>query len=265
MILACKRNNVKLAIAHQRRFLPAYTLARDLIAQGAIGKVQTIQSFGADGLPNYSSHQTDMYRYLLGDDECDWVIGNVERKTDRYERATRIEDCAVGVFHFRSGAVALLLSDLTPTVYQGALIYGSEGMINMTTSDLQLLNRETGGRWQLHTPDGAFYKVADLGDQFEWREAGASQAVELADWIEGAAEHFRGAATHGIKALQMVHAVYESARMHEKVLLPMQTRHNPLDLMVESGHLAPARPGPYDIRAFLLRGERMASDTEGSG
>ncbi len=61
----------------------------------------------------------------------------------------------------------------------------------------------------------------------------------------------------------MVHAVYESARVHEKVSLPMQTRHNPLDLMVESGHLAPQRPGPYDIRAYLLRGERMASDTEG--
>jgi hypothetical protein len=42
----------------------------------------------------------------------------------------------------------------------------------------------------------------------------------------------------------------------------MQTRYNPLDLMVESGHLAPQRPGPYDIRAFLLRGERMVSDTE---
>ena len=25
------------------------------------------KSFAADGLPNYSSHQTDMYRYLLGD------------------------------------------------------------------------------------------------------------------------------------------------------------------------------------------------------
>jgi predicted dehydrogenase len=227
--------------------------------------VQTIQSFGADGLPNYSSHQTDMYRYLLSDDECDWVIGNVERKTDRYERATRIEDCAVGVFHFRSGALALLLSDLTPTVYQGALIYGSDGMINLTTRDLQLLNPDTGGRWQLHEPDGAFYKVADLGDDFEWREAGAAQAAALADWLEGTAEDFRGAATNGIKALQMVHAVYESARMHEKVLLPMQTRNNPLDLMVDSGHLAPMRPGPYDIRAFLLRGERMASDTEDSG
>jgi hypothetical protein len=50
--------------------------------------------------------------------------------------------------------------------------------------------------------------------------------------------------------------------MHEKVFLPLQTRANPLDVMVESGHLAPQRVGPYDIRAFLLRGERMISDTE---
>jgi hypothetical protein len=35
---------------------------------------------------------------------------------------------------FQLGAVALLLSDLTPTVYQGALIYASDGMINMTAS-----------------------------------------------------------------------------------------------------------------------------------
>lgn len=262
MMVACKRNGVRLAVSHQRRFIPSYTLARELIAQGAIGQVRTIQSYAADGLPNYSSHQTDMYRYLL-DDECDWVMGNVERKTDRYERSTRIEDCAVGVFHFTRGAVALMLSDVTPLVYQGALIFGTDGMINLTTRDLQLLNRETGGRWELHEPDGQFHRLADHGDEFEWHEAPAAQMAELADWLEGRADSFRGDAMNGYKALQMVHAVYESARRHEKVLLPMQTRENPLDLMVESGHLAPERPGPYDIRAFLLRGERMTSDTEG--
>jgi len=31
-------------------------------------------------------------------------------------------------------------------------------------------------------------------------------------------------------------------------------------LMVESGQLTPERPGRYDIRAFLLRGERMTKD-----
>jgi hypothetical protein len=50
--------------------------------------------------------------------------------------------------------------------------------------------------------------------------------------------------------------------MHEKVVLPLQTRLNPLDLMIDSGHLVPERPGRYDIRAFLLRGERMESDIE---
>src|SRR5205085_7619046 len=83
------------------------------------------------------------------------------------------------------------------------------------------------------------------------------QAAELADWISGAAETHRGRAENGYKALEMIHAVYESARCHERVMLPMQTRVNPLDLMVESGHLAPQRPGAYDIRAFLLRGERL--------
>ncbi len=264
MIVACRRNGVKLVIGHQRRFLPAYTLAKDLIAQGAIGDVQQIVSCGGDGLPNYSSHQTDMYRYLLSDDECTWVMGNVERKTDMFERGTRVENCALGVFQFSKGARALLLSDLVPNYFQGALIYGSMGTLNITTSSLQLLNESTGGRWELHEPDGRFFKVAQEGDRFEWLEGGAAQADELADWIEGKVNTHRGRGENGYKALEMIHAIYESARCHEKVVMPMQTRVNPLDLMVESGHLVPERPGRYDIRAFLLRGERMESDVEGS-
>ncbi|HRW07577.1 MAG TPA: Gfo/Idh/MocA family oxidoreductase [Caldilineaceae bacterium] len=260
MLVACRRNGVKLAIAHQRRFLPAYTLAKQLIADGALGKVELIQSFGGDGLPNYSSHQTDMYRYLLSDDECIWVMGNIERKTDMYERNTRIEDCAMAVFQFQSGPRALILSDLIPNHYQGAKIFGSEGMIDMTTEQLMLMNADTGGKWQLHEPDGKFFTLKEKGSRFEWEEGAAGQADELADWIEGKIETHRGAAENGYKALQMIHAVYESARMHEKVVMPVRTRVNPLDLMVESGHLVPERPGRYDIRAFLLRGERMTSD-----
>jgi predicted dehydrogenase len=264
MLVACRRNNVKLVIGHQRRFLPAYTLAKDLIKQGAIGQVELIQSFGGDGLPNYSSHQTDMYRYLLDDDECVWVMGNIERKTDQYERNTRIENRAVCVYQFAKGARALLLSDLVFPYYQGAHIYGSEGMIDLTTENLRLMNADTGGKWELHEPDGKFFKVKEQGSRFEWLEGGAGQADELADWIEGKVETHRGRGENGFKALEMIHAVYESARCHERVVMPMQTRLNPLDLMVESGHLTPERPGRYDIRAHLLRGERMTSDLEGS-
>ena len=256
MLIACQRSGVKLAIGHQRRFLPAYTMARDLIARGAIGRVSLIQSFGGQGLPNYCSHQTDMFRYLLGDADCRWVMGNVERKTDRFERNTRIEDAAVAVFEFEGGARALILADVGP-IFQGALIYGTQGMIELTTLDLRLLNAETSGTWQTHKPEGRFFTHAQEPENFEWREGGTAQANELADWVTGAAPTHRNRAENGYKALEMIHAVYESARCHECVRLPMQTRVNPLDLMIDSGHLAPQRPGPYDIRAFLLRGERL--------
>ena len=181
MLVACKRNKVKLAIGHQRRFLPAYTLAKNLIAEGAIGEVQWIQSFGSDGLPNYCSHQTDMFRYLLSDDECEWAMGNVERKTDRWERSTRIEDCAIAVYQFRCGARAIILSQVTPVVYQGAHIYGSQGMVDFDTNELRLLNKDTGGVWKAYRPDGKFYKVDEQGNRFEWLEGGTAQADELAD------------------------------------------------------------------------------------
>jgi UDP-N-acetyl-2-amino-2-deoxyglucuronate dehydrogenase len=261
MLMACDRNGVKLAIGHQRRFLPAYTMARDLIAKGAIGRVSLMLSFGAQGLPNYSSHQTDMFRYLLGDENCRWVMGNIERKTDRFERTTRIEDGAVAVFEFTSGARALILADVTDTVFQGAHIYGTEGQINLTTEEVQVLNAESGGKWRSHRPDGRFFKVEAEGEKFEWLEGGAAQADELADWVTGVSNTHRNRAENGYKALEMIHAIYESARCHERVMLPLQTRINPLDLMVESGHLAPQRPGAYDIRTFLLRGERLWGDT----
>lgn len=257
MLVACQRNDVKLVIGHQRRFLPAYTRARELIAEGAIGQVELITSIGHDGLPNYCSHQTDMYRYLLGDDECVWAMGNVERKTDRYERGTRIEDRAIANFEFRGGARATIYADLSPEVYQGAKIYGSDGIIQLTTTYLRLLSGSRGHGWEHEEPEGRFHTLAKAGKRFEWREAPAGQADELADWIEGKREDHRNRGENGYKALEMLMAVYESARCHERVDLPLQTRVNPLDLMIDNGELPIERPGRYDIRARFLHGEDM--------
>lgn len=86
MLIAAQRNNVKVAIAHQRRFNPVWTDARQLIANGAIGDPRQIVCKGGQGLLNDCSHLFDMMRYVLGDPDAEWVMGNVERKTERYER-----------------------------------------------------------------------------------------------------------------------------------------------------------------------------------
>ena len=60
----------------------------------------------------------------------------------------------------------------------------------------------------------------------------------------------------------MAYAVYESARLHERVVLPLKTRANPLEVMIDSGHLPVRNPGMYDIRWRQLRGENMGTDLE---
>ncbi len=259
MLMVCEREGTKLTIGHQRRFLPSYTLARQMIADGEIGDVRLITSVAGDGLPNYASHQTDMFRYLLSDVECAWVMGNVERETDQWERATQIEDKALAVFGFENGAQAMILSDLTPERWQGGRVYGTDGMIEFTVDDLKIMNNRSSG-WQYHKPDGDFLKYGE--ERFEWFEAGAAQARELADWVSGEITDHRNNGRNGYKALEMIHAVYESARTHTQVQMPLKTMDPPLDLMIESGQLPVRYPGKYDIRATQLRGENTAEDTK---
>ncbi len=259
MLLVCRRNGVKLAVGHQRRFLPSFNIAKRMIADGEIGEVQWIISYARDGLPNYASHQADMFRYLLGDPDCTWVIGNVERETDQWARAIPIEDKALGVFGFSNGAQAMIVSGLTPKHGWRALVYGSDGMIDVGLTDLKIMNATTGG-WREDRPDGDFFKQAD--DRFEMLEGGAAQAREFADWVSGAIPDCRGNATHGYQALEMVHAVYESARTHTQVQMPLKTMLHPLGVMIESGHLPVRYPGRYDIRNRTLRGENVATDTD---
>ena len=80
--------------------------------------------------------------------------------------------------------------------------------------------------------------------------------LNLLNGLKGGGEH-RGEAKHGRAAVEIIMAIYESARMHEVVQLPLQTHANPLDLMIKTGDLSIERPGRYDIRAFLLHGESM--------
>ena len=124
MLIACDRHDVKLAIGHQRRFLPSYVAVRELVATGAVGKAELVKAVSGSGLLNWASHLFDMFRYVLGDDDCEWAMGTVERSTERYERNTRIEDRAVCAFGFKGGAEGILLSDFTPDYYQGCTIYG---------------------------------------------------------------------------------------------------------------------------------------------
>jgi predicted dehydrogenase len=141
---------------------------------------------------------------------------------------------------FEGGVQASFQTDLVPHD-QWAFVQGTEGMLDFDDGRVRYFNARTRG-----------WRAVKVGPA----DAMVAQARELVEWIDGRAVH-RGHAENGMWSMQVMMGVYESARCHEVVRLPLATRENPLDLMVESGQLPVTRPGPYDVRAFLLPGEHM--------
>ena len=64
-------------------------------------------------------------------------------------------------------------------------------------------------------------------------DAFAEQAHGICRWIDGEFDDYPGKAEYGKSATEIMMALYESARLHERVILPLQTRANPLDVAVE--------------------------------
>ena len=248
MVDGCQEHGAKLVISHQRRFTPGWEKAKAMLEKGAIGTPVFVTNKVAEGLTNWGTHSIDGSRFVLGDPKAEWVMGAVERRTDRYERDTLVEDACMGLVHFDNGIQLFIQSDL---MREGATagsfeIRGSEGFLNVSETKVKVMNATSNG-WQ----------DVDLGlskdDKAIGGNTNAAQVRELISWIEGAADHHRNAGTIARDTVEIMMALYESARQNHIVRLPMSEKGYPLELMVAEGKLPIEVEGRYDIRGFLKR------------
>ena len=129
MIDACDHNGVKLVVGHQRRFEAIYTEAQKLIADGIVGQPITVTRRVGSGLLNWGTHVIDLTRQILGDPETKWVIGQVERKTDRYERRCAIEDLCASIICFENDTRLILEIDMPPPHINNIFVHGSDCLL----------------------------------------------------------------------------------------------------------------------------------------
>jgi len=249
MVDVCEANDVKLAISHQRRFTPGWEKARELVEDDAIGIPLRADLRVKEGLANWGTHSIDGARYILGDPIAKWVMGAVERRTNKYERNTAIEDACMGLIHFGGSLQFFIQSDLWDRNCDAGkfFIRGTEGMLHVTETVLKMFNAETHG-----------WKSIDLGlkegDQAIGGNTNAAQTRELIEWIEGGPES-RGSGRIARDTVEVMMAMYESARRNMVVTLPLQEKEYPLEFMINEGKLPLENEERYDIRGFLDRSE----------
>jgi predicted dehydrogenase len=251
MIEACDRAGTKLLVSHQRRFTPGWERARELVAAGTIGEVHTAHGRGINGLLNVGTHIVDGLLFILGEPDARWVMGAVERETDRFERDTPIEDRCMLLVELTGGAQLFVQSDLPtergmvdPVDQRIALrVTGSAGMLEASEHVARTFTADSQG-WRL---DFSSDDVDTIGGR-----ANGRQVRELIRWLEGGPEH-RCSARRARQTTEIMMAAYESARRHRVVHLPVAESSYPLGAMIDEGLLVRSTAGAHDIRGYLRR------------
>jgi predicted dehydrogenase len=235
MLDAAERNDVKLTVGHQRRFDPVHERARDLIQSGAIGDPVAVTTGMNSGLLNWGTHMIDITRYFLDDPGYEWVIGQVERTTDRHERKEPIEDRCVGHVCFEEDTRLTYESDMPDPDLGDATLHaqGTEGALAL----------DLGSEVRVTNADGESTYAPEAEGSNRDRYVAA-----LFDWLDGEAEGHRCGGQQALDVMELMMAIYESARTDGVVRAPLETRANPLRLMIENGDLPLETPGKYDIR-----------------
>ena len=230
MIAACRASGSKLATGHQHRFNPVHSLARERVAGGAIGAPVLLRCRTNRGLMNNGSHGIDLMRFLLGDPTAEWVVGQTGRSIDRWERGGRIEEFGTGIIGFLNDVQAILTTDLPGEAEFYPMVVGDRGVMHLMGDSLRIVG-----------PSGESIEKPERtrGDY-------AAEVAELVDWIDGGHAH-RSAAEHGRAAIEIVMALYESARTHSRIDLPFTAADSPLERMIDDGVLTPVSAGRVEI------------------
>lgn len=242
LIEAARSAGVKLAVVSQHRWDAGMVALKELVDAGRLGRLvlgdaivkwyRTQQYYdsgswrgtwefdGGGALMNQGIHQVDLLQ---------WVMGPVERVFARCRTAAHdgieVEDIAAAVLSFTGGAVGIL--EASTAVYPGLAerleISGTGGTVIVEAGEIKLreLKDENGET----SPYGGNAQPANAGSA-PANPAGISylgHREQLRDMLE-AIESDRAPAVDGAearKSLEIILAVYASAREGKEVTLPL--------------------------------------------
>ena len=261
LIEACAANNVKLEVVSQHRFSDGMQHLKTWLDEGKFGRLVFGESVtkwyrtqayydsggwrgtweldGGGALMNQGVHYVDQLRWIMG------PIKSVAATmgTLSHERI-EVEDIVSATIEFENGAVGTLMAStsMVPGFNQSLEVYGSKGSVRITNSKVMFAQFVTGDEpqtmWGLEgTPapvvvDGVWQNDdAEAETTTQGQGAADPRAIsnlghvahlkDLCECIHSGAETFMNG-REARYALELIVAVYRSAKTGQRVMLPLE-------------------------------------------
>jgi UDP-N-acetyl-2-amino-2-deoxyglucuronate dehydrogenase len=235
LIAACDRAGVKLGVIFQSRFLPAAQRIKQAIDEGRLGRLMqgdaivkwyrapeyyadgswhgTIALDGGGALINQAIHTVDLLQWMMGPAASAFAM----KATLRYPHI-EAEDTLVGCLRFRNGALGVVqaATSAKPGFKRRVEISGERGAV--------ILDGDAIGCWAIDGEDGAGTGGEQITD-------GSANPAAISNeghrrQIEDMLHAVRDARApmidgrEGRRSLELVCALYESAKLNAPVILP---------------------------------------------
>ena len=241
MIDAARAAGTLLSVGYNQRYFPALKVVRDFVQSGEIGRLSHVRAYaghvglaefkapwmydaavmGGGALMDNGTHLVDLVRYVMGD------------PTEVYGQALHrvwgldVEDEAMALLRNEDGVVASI--EASWDEWKGYRFhveaYGDRGMARAYYAPMMAtvvrMDRPGGQR----KVERRFYPESILREKFRgWQSTAIQTFLEEFDDFAAAASGQQGSgrialATDGLRAIQIAHAVYNSSRTGNRVLL----------------------------------------------
>lgn len=230
MVAACDEHGIQLTFGHQRRFAPVFQKAKELAHSGVIGDLQRLEGF-CPNIIDWGTHWLDMMCFYNNETDIEWVIGQIDSRTERLVFGLPVENQAIVDFQWKNGVHGILE---TGTDDRGCAtrICGSEGIVEVGVTDgppLRYLGNDAIG-WQTVKVEGGIHGGAPF----------TGAIAHVVDCLNDGTEPSLSS-RNALRTTEIIFAAYESSRRRARIDLPLDVDDSAFIDMYEKGIVGPAR------------------------
>jgi predicted dehydrogenase len=260
MVDACRESGAALVVNHQRRLRADLVRARQLIEEGALGQLRLVRGQCAGDVLTDGTHLLDSILFLTGEPAIEWVLAQIHRelspeapsepKRTGFRYGHPVETGAIAVLQLETGVrVELACGDMIEPMraYQDYEVVGTTGRLWRVGDSIDpnlFIQDARGGSWRASDAEWPYRPVPADDGQGEWRPVDVARdgpPNAIAAGYQRFARMIREGVDHpmsgdrALRSFEAVMAIYESARLHRRLDLPLEQERFPLELMIEQG------------------------------
>lgn len=231
MVQECMRRDVQLTFNHQRRFGAPFRKAYELLKSGAIGELQRLEISCAN-VYDWGTHYIDMCSLYNDEQPAEWVLGQIDYRTEQRVFGAHIENQAIATWRYRNGVFGTIATGASGALFPADnRLIGTEGVIEVGVHG--------GPHLRIRRNTDADWEIIDTNNENLHGPYFLDRAIrEVVDaLISGRESELSG--RRALNATEIIFAIYESSRRRGRVDLPLLIDDNPLVAMVQSGDLRP--------------------------